>query len=65
MSNEDGGRLEDISPQDVAGYIRDVAKQLSHMAREMSLRKLGNLLDEAAREAGRVAQEKPAPDDAA
>jgi len=56
MSDDNGGRFEDISPQDVAGYIRDVAAQLAHMAREMSLGKLGDLLEEAAREADRTAR---------
>lgn len=65
MSDENGGRLAEISPQDVAGYIHDVASQLAHMAREMSLGKLSDLLERAAGEANRTAQGNADPDDAA
>ncbi len=65
MSDNNHGRLDEISPLDVAGYVRDVAAQLAHMARAMGLGKLGRLLEEAAREAERQAQENAEPDDAA
>lgn len=65
MSDDEGGRLDQISAGDVASYIRDVAAQLAHMAREMSLGKLAGALELAVAEAARSAQENAAPDDAA
>ena len=57
--------LDEISPRDVAAYVRDVAEQLAVMAREMGLEAVAKPLDEARRAASRVLQVKAAPDDAA
>jgi hypothetical protein len=56
---------EDISPRDVAAYVRDVTEQLASMAREMGLYAIAGPLDDARRAAMRTLQEKAAPDDAA
>jgi hypothetical protein len=58
-------RLDDISPRDVAAYVRDVAEQLAVMARAMGLDAVATPLDEARRAACRALQVKAAPDDAA
>ena len=57
--------LDDISPRDVAAYVRDVAEQLASMAREMGLEAVAAPLEEARRAAARALQEKAAPEDAA
>jgi hypothetical protein len=57
--------LDDISPRDVAAYVRDVAEQLAFMAREMGLEAVATPLDEARRAAAHALQEKAAPEDAA
>jgi len=56
---------DDISPRDVAAYVRDVAGQLAIMARDMGLRELAAPLDQACRAAAEVLQGNAAPDDAA
>jgi hypothetical protein len=56
---------DDISPRDVAAYVRDVTEQLASMARGMRLHAIAAPLDEARRAAMRALQEKAAPDDAA
>ncbi len=56
---------DDISPRDVAAYVRDVTEQLASMARGMGLHAIAAPLDEARRAAMRALQEKAAPDDAA
>jgi hypothetical protein len=56
---------DDISPQDVAAYVRDVAGQLAVMAREMGLDGVAAPLDEARRAAADIVQGNAAPDDAA
>ncbi len=58
-------RLDDLSPRDVAAYVRDVAEQLAIMAREMGLEAVATPLDEARRAAAAALQGKAAPDDAA
>ena len=57
--------LDDISPRDVAAYVRDVAEQLAVMAREIGLDAVATPLDEARRAASDALQVKAAPDDAA
>jgi hypothetical protein len=57
--------LDDISPQAVAAYVRDVAEQLAIMAREIGLEAVARPLDEAQRAASCALQENAAPDDAA
>lgn len=57
--------LDEISPREVAAYVRDVAEQLASMAREMGLEAVATPLDEAQRAAARALQEKAAPEDAA
>ena len=58
-------RLDDLSPRDVAAYVRDVAEQLAIMAREMGLDAVATPRDEARRAAAAALQGKAAPDDAA
>lgn len=57
--------LDDISPREVAAYVRDVAEQLAFMAREMGLHAIAKPLEEARAAAANVLQVKAAPDDAA
>lgn len=56
---------DDISPRDVAAYVRDVAEQLASMARDMGLEAIATPLEQARRAATAVLQAKAAPDDAA
>jgi hypothetical protein len=55
---------DDISPRDVAAYVREVAEQLAVMARDMGLESVAQPLDEARRAAAEALQAKAAPDDA-
>ncbi len=57
--------LDDISPRDVAAYVRDVAGQLASMARDMGLHAVATPLDEARRAASEALQGNAAPEDAA
>lgn len=56
---------DEISPREVAAYVRDVAEQLAFMARERGLEAVAAQLDEARRAAAQALQEKAAPEDAA
>lgn len=57
--------IDEISPSDVAAYVRDVAEQLASMARDMGLEAIAGPLDQARHAATEVLQAKAAPDDAA
>ena len=57
--------LDDISPRDVAAYVRDVAEQLASMAREMGLEAVAAPLEQAQQAAAEVVQANAAPEDAA
>lgn len=62
MADETNGSVNDeISPQDVAAYVRDVAQQLAHMAREMGLKSVAEPLEQAERAADAVVQGNAAP----
>jgi hypothetical protein len=56
---------DEITPGDLAAYVRDVAEQLAFMAREMGLETVAMPLEQARRAAALAAQGNAAPDDAA
>jgi hypothetical protein len=56
---------DDVSPRDVAAYVRDVAEQLAALAREMGLEAIAAPLEQAHHAAVALLQGNAAPDDAA
>ena len=56
---------DELTPRDVAGYVKDVAAQLARLSREMGLDVVATHLEQAYEAAEQVLQEKAAPEDAA